>query len=62
MLGIGPPLKDAVIDQAAQPAGQDGFRDIEVRLEVVEALHTEERIAEDQERPALADDLQRTGQ
>ena len=32
MLGVGPPLEDAVIDQAAQPVGQDRFGDVEVGL------------------------------
>ncbi len=62
VLGVGPPLKDAVIDQAAEPTGQDRLRDVEMRLEIVETAHPEERIAEDQKGPALADDLQRTGE
>jgi hypothetical protein len=62
VVGIGPPLKDAIVDEAAEPVGQDGLGDVEVDLEVVEAAHAEERVAEDQERPTLADDLKRACQ
>jgi hypothetical protein len=62
VLGVGPSLEDAVFDQAAEPVGEHRLGDVEVGVEVVETAYSEERVTEDQQRPALADDLQRAGE
>ena len=45
--------------QWGEPRGEHRARDVEVSLEVAEAPHPEEQVAHDQQRPALADDLER---
>ena len=57
---VGAPLEDPLLDQPLQPRLQHVPRDPEVPLEVVEAANAEEGVADDQERPALADDLERS--
>jgi len=53
--------QDTLVDQALEPRLQDVARDPEVALEVVEAAGAEEGVAQDQQRPALADELERAG-
>ena len=48
-------------DEAVESDRQHVAGDPEAFDEVLEAAHTEERIAQDQQRPPLADDLQRLG-
>ena len=55
MSGIKAALEDALVDESAQTIGENSPRDVEVRLEVVEASYPVEGIAHDQQRPALAD-------
>ncbi len=67
LVAVGPLLvavaaEDPFLDQALQPAGEHGAGDIEPLLEVVEAANAEEDVAEDQQRPALSDDLERAGE
>ena len=54
-------LEDAVLDQPLQPRLQHVASDPEVGLELVEAMHAEQGFADDQQRPALSDDLERRG-
>ena len=55
---IGDPLKKARVDQHPQPGRERGPRDVEVARELTEAAHPEERFAQDEQRPALADQLE----
>jgi hypothetical protein len=59
VLGVRSPLEDAVLDQAGESVGEHRLWDVEVGVEVVETAHPKEGVTEDQQRPALADDLQR---
>ena len=59
---VRPPLDHARLDERVQARRQDRARDVEVALEVGEAAHAEEQVAQDQQRPALADDLERARQ
>jgi hypothetical protein len=52
-------LEHAFVTEELEPIGEDVGRDSELVLEVLEALDAEERIAEDQQRPPLADHFQR---
>ena len=52
-------LEDAAGDQLGQPVGQDVAGDSQPGLEFLEMLEAVERAAEDQERPFLADQLDR---
>ena len=58
ILGIGDPLKKARVDEHPQPRRERGPRDVEVARELTEAAHAEERFAQDEQRPALADQLE----
>ena len=58
VVGAEEPVDDAVIDEPVQVGRQDGLGDVEVGLEVVEAAHPVEGVADDEQRPALADDLE----
>src|SRR5215208_4909326 len=60
LLLVAPPLEDAGADQRLQPRGEDVARDPEVPLDVGEAADPVERLAQDQEGPALAEDVHRT--
>ena len=67
LVAVGPLLvalagEDPLLDEALEPAGEHGAGDIEPLLEVVEAANAEEDVAEDQQRPALSDDLERAGE
>ena len=53
--------EDAFVDQQFQPRGQHVFRDAEAFLELAEAFNTAKRVSNDQQRPPVADDIQRTG-
>src|SRR5581483_5608599 len=55
------PVEDPLLDEAVEALGQHIAGDTEARLELVEAAPAEEGVADDQERPALADDLQGAG-
>ena len=50
-----------MLDEPLEPRLQHVARDAEIRLQLVEAAHAEEDVADDQQRPALADDLERAG-
>jgi hypothetical protein len=54
-------LQDALLHQAVQAVGENVTGDAEALLELVEAAEPEERVADNQQRPALADDLERPG-
>jgi hypothetical protein len=59
MLLIGTPLEDAGVREAFEPRGQDVGGDGERRLEVVEAALAQKHVAQDQQRPPVADDVER---
>ena len=48
----------AGLTQVLEALGEHGARYPEVRGEVAEATHAEERVAHDQQRPTLTDDLE----
>jgi hypothetical protein len=50
------------LGQRAEPLGQHRPGHAQVRREVPEPSHAEERVAHDHQRPALADDLEGAGQ
>ena len=52
------PRQHARVDKTLETLGEHVSRDSESRLELVEAGVAEEHIAEDEERPPLADDLE----
>src|SRR5262245_25010869 len=58
MLRVRLPLEDSVVDQPAKPVGEHRLGDVEVGLEVGEAPYTVEGVANDEQRPPLADRLQ----
>jgi hypothetical protein len=58
---VGHAHEDALVDEAAQAVGEDVARDAEVALEVVEAPHAHERLAHDEDRPAVAEHLEGAG-
>jgi Major Facilitator Superfamily len=55
---VGLALEDAVVHETAEALGQDGLRNVEMGLEVVEALDSVEGVADYQERPSLAQHLE----
>ena len=57
--GVGDALEQARVDERPQPGGERRPRDVEVAGELPEAAHAEERLAQDQQRPALADQAER---
>jgi len=54
-------LEHAVVDKALQPVTENVLGDTEVVLELTEPAHASEHVAENQEGPAIADDLQGGG-
>lgn len=59
-LGVGRALEDPGSDQLLQPTGEHGGRHPDLRLDLVEAAHAEERLTQDEERPMVADLGERT--
>ena len=51
------PLLPTSVDEHPQPGRERGPRDVEGARELTEAAHPEERFAQDEQRPALADQL-----
>lgn len=62
VVGVGESFEDAAVDEPVQAARQDGLGDVEVGVEVVEAANPVEGVTDDEQRPALADDLEGTGE
>ena len=60
-LAVADAIENALLDEPAQSVGEDVAGDPEALLELVEATQPEERVANDQKRPALPDDLQCPG-
>ncbi len=58
---VGNLLQHTCLDQARQSVRQDVAGDPQAGLEVVEPTHAQERVADDQHRPPLSDDLQALG-
>jgi hypothetical protein len=52
-------LQDPFLYQPVEPVGEDVPRDSKALLELVETAEAEEDVADDEERPALANDLER---
>ena len=61
VVGIGRPFEDSAGDHLAQPVGKDVARNAEAGLEFLEMVKAVEGAAKDQERPFLADQLDRGG-
>src|SRR3954447_2733824 len=59
---VADPLEHPGVDELAEPVGEHVPGEAEVPLEDVEPLRPEERLADDEEGPALADDLEGRGQ
>ena len=55
-------LDEALPDQRREPEREDRARDVQVGLQRAEAADAEEQVAHDEQRPALADDLERARQ
>ena len=53
---VGDPLEDAGVDQLVEAVGEDVAGDAEVVAEVAEAADAPERVAQDQQRPPVADE------
>ena len=60
-LVVGAAFQDAGGDEGVEPVGEHVARDPEALDEVVEAADAEERVAQDQQGPPLADDLEGLG-
>jgi hypothetical protein len=58
-LAVGGSLQDPFVDQPGEAVTEDVSRDTEALLELVEAPQPEEDVSHDQERPPLADELER---
>ena len=58
MLVVGHPLEDAFVDEVGEALVEHVAGDAEAFLEVVETCHAHEGVANDQQAPPLADDLQ----
>ena len=58
---VAAPFQHAVLEQTLQARVEDVARDAEVALQLVEATQPEEDVADDEQRPALADHLECAG-
>jgi hypothetical protein len=58
---VAPALEQALLGQALEAIGQDVAGDAEAALEVVEAADAQEGVADDEQRPAVAEDLEGAG-
>src|SRR5205807_7575244 len=56
---VSPAFEDPVVDQTSQPGREHVSCDVQAGLEVVELCRAAQRIANDQEGPPFADDLER---
>src|SRR5262245_30850466 len=55
-----PPLEDALLDQLLDARGEDVARGAGLALDLVEPVRAEEGLADHEQRPAIADDVQRS--
>ena len=58
---VGALLEDALVDQQREAGGEDVAGDAEVLLDLVEAAAAVEDVADHEQRPALAEDLEGPG-
>ena len=58
---VGAPFEDVLVDQPLQPGGEHVAGDAEALLQLAEAPVAVHHVADDQQRPALADHLERLG-
>jgi hypothetical protein len=61
MVAVGHPDEHPGLDEAGEALVEHVAGDPESLLEIVKAGHAQERVAEDQQRPPLAHDLQALG-
>src|ERR1700730_6193855 len=54
-------LEDPLVDELVEPGRQDVAGDPKALLELIETAKAQERISDDQQGPAFADDLERAG-
>ena len=59
---VGPPLEDAGVTQPGQAGLEDVARDPQAVMEILVAPDPGEDVADDEQAPALTDDLQRPGE
>ncbi len=59
MLAVAPAPQESVLDEHLQAIAEDVGRDPDVSSDLGEPAAAEENLAHDQQRPTLADDLQR---
>jgi hypothetical protein len=60
-LAVEDALEHAFVDQPVEPVGQNVAGDTQALLQLVEPAQAEQDVADDQQRPALADNLERSG-
>src|SRR5438128_182994 len=58
-LAVEDPLEHALVDQPVEPVGQNVAGDSQALLQLIEAMQAEQDVTDDQQRPALADNLER---
>src|SRR6185437_6492913 len=59
-LAVQDPLEHTFVDQPVEPVGQNVAGDAQALLQFVEAVQAQQQVANDQQRPALADNLERS--
>jgi squalene cyclase len=59
VLAVADAFEDSLFDKPVEPVGEDVAGNPKALLELVEAAQAQEGVTNDQERPALADDLER---
>src|SRR5436190_468985 len=60
-LAVADALEDADVDEPVEAVGEDVARDAEAREQLVEPAAPERDVADDQQRPPVAHDLERAG-
>jgi hypothetical protein len=58
---VTPPLEDPGVDEAVESIGKHVARDAQVTAELIEASDPEMRVAQDQQAPSVAEQVQAVG-
>jgi hypothetical protein len=56
---IGNLFDDVGIDECGEPVGEEVFRNSEILLDARKATHSTKEISQDEQRPAIADEVER---
>ena len=56
---IGHPFDDVGVDESAEPVGEEVFRNAEILLDARKAAHSPKQISQDEQRPTIADEVER---